>query len=70
MTKDEQARVLAVSAHQRGEKVSTIVERRGRTRAWFYKWLKRSESAGETAKWYQDGSKRPQGNARGRCRKK
>jgi transposase InsO family protein len=64
MTKEEQARVRAMNAYRRGEKVETILRRLGRSRSWFYKWLKRYQSAPKTDEWSEERSKRPQGNAR------
>lgn len=56
------ARQVAVERYARGEKPAAICSSLGRSRRWFYKWLKRSQEG--DPEWFQDRSRRPKGNSR------
>lgn len=52
-------RKVALTRYQSGEKISSIVSSLGRTRQWFYNWLKRFESRVDDYSWYVDESRAP-----------
>ena len=55
-------RQVAVERYGRGEALASICSSLGRSRRWFYKWLKRSQEGGP--EWYREQSRRPKGNSR------
>ena len=50
-------RVLAVQRFMAGERPESICTSLGKTKAWLYKWVKRS--SGYDGSWYKDRSRRP-----------
>jgi transposase len=52
-------RKAAILRHQKGEKVSKIVRSMGKTRQWFYNWIKRYESRTDEDTWFLDESRAP-----------
>lgn len=52
-------RKSAITSYQSGEKVTTIVKTLGKTRQWFYNWLKRYEMRIDEETWFKDNSKAP-----------
>jgi transposase InsO family protein len=56
------ARLIAVQRYRQGEKPATVCASLGRSRRWFYKWLKRSQEGGP--QWFLEQSRRPKGNSR------
>jgi len=55
-------RQIAVERFVRGETPVAICSSLGRSRRWFYKWLKRSQEG--PVEWFQEHSRRPKGNPR------
>lgn len=49
----------AIRIYQSGEKVTTIVKYLGKTRQWFYNWLRRYQIRTDEETWYHDYSKAP-----------
>lgn len=49
----------AITRYQSGEKVTSIVKSFGKTRQWFYNWLKRYQMRTDEETWYKDNSKAP-----------
>jgi putative transposase len=54
---EERARILAVERHRNGESPKSIYISLGRSKAWFFKWLKRYEASND--EWFQEHSKQP-----------
>lgn len=52
-------RKRAISRYQAGEKVTDITRSLGKSRRWFYNWLKRYEQTGGADGWYKDRSRAP-----------
>lgn len=52
-------RKQAINRYQAGEKVIDITRSLGKSRRWFYNWLKRYEQAEGTDEWYTDRSRAP-----------
>jgi len=52
-------RKVAITRYYSGEKISSIVSSLGRTRQWFYNWLKRFELRIDDNCWYIDESRAP-----------
>ena len=52
-------RKAAITRYQSGEKITMIVYSLGKTRQWFYNWLKRFEQRTDEATWYSDESRAP-----------
>jgi putative transposase len=52
-------RKAAITRYQSGEKVVTIVRSLGKTRQWFYNWLKSFEQRIDETSWYVDKSRAP-----------
>ncbi|MCO5257719.1 MAG: integrase [Lentimicrobium sp.] len=52
-------RKVAITRYYSGEKISSIVYSLGRTRQWFYNWLKRFELRIDDNCWYIDESRAP-----------
>jgi len=52
-------RKVAINRYQSGEKITSIVNSLGKTRQWFYNWLKRFELKKDETSWYIDESKAP-----------
>ena len=59
---DVRERQVAMERYRKGQTPAAICLSLGRARAWFYKWLKRSQE-GE-AQWFQDRSRRPKDSPR------
>lgn len=64
MTKKKQEREQAIKAYLNGETVTSIVQRLGRSRPWFYHWFRRYETRSEGEEWQEELSRRPHGHAR------
>jgi len=56
---ENEKRKVAISRYQSGEKVTSIVTSLGRTRQWFYNWLKRFELRKDETSWFIEESKAP-----------
>lgn len=54
---EEYARILAIERHCRGEIPKSIYTSLGRSKGWFFKWLKRYEAGGD--QWFKEHSKQP-----------
>lgn len=52
-------RKQAIKRHQAGEAITSIVTSLGKSRPWFYNWLKRYEAANGQGNWYKDQSRAP-----------
>lgn len=52
-------RKQAITRYQAGEKVTDITRSLGKSRRWFYNWLKRYQEAGSEGEWYKDHSRAP-----------
>jgi len=52
-------RKQAIKRHQAGEAVTSIVKSLGKSRPWFYNWLKRYKAAHGQDSWYKDQSRAP-----------
>jgi putative transposase len=55
-------RKVAITRHQSGERITSIVNSLGKTRQWFYNWLKRYQARTDENSWYLDNSKAPKKN--------
>ncbi len=55
--KEEELRVKAITKYIEGEKSSSIYSNLGRSKSWFFKWLKRFRNGVEL--WYKDSSRAP-----------
>ena len=53
-------RKVAITRYQSGEKITLIVNSLGKTRQWFYNWLKRYELREDESTWFIDQSRAPQ----------
>jgi putative transposase len=54
---EEKIRQQAIKRHLNGEKPKSIYESLGRSKKWFFKWLKRYQSG--SADWYKNQPKTP-----------
>jgi len=54
---EEKIRQQAIHRHLNGEKPKSIYESLGRSKKWFFKWLKRYQSG--IPDWYKDQPKKP-----------
>lgn len=52
-------RKQAISRHQSGEKITSIVRSLGKSRRWFYNWLERYQSCNGQGDWFADRSRAP-----------
>lgn len=52
-------RKQAIQRHLAGENVTSIVNSLGKSRPWFYNWLKRYRAAGGEGNWFEDQSRAP-----------
>lgn len=52
-------RKQAINRHLAGESVTSIVDSVGKSRQWFYNWLKRYKAAGGEDNWFEDRSRAP-----------
>lgn len=52
-------RKVAITRYQSGEKITSIVSSLGKTRQWFYNWLKRYEAREDETTWFIDESRAP-----------
>ncbi len=52
-------RKQAINRHEAGESVTSIVDSLGKSRQWFYNWLKRYQAAGGEGNWFEDQSRAP-----------
>ncbi len=52
-------RKQAINRHEAGESVTSIVGSLGKSRQWFYNWLKRYQAAGGEGNWFEDQSRAP-----------
>jgi putative transposase len=52
-------RKVAITRYQSGEKITPIVNSLGKTRQWFYNWLKRFELREDETSWFIDESRAP-----------
>ena len=52
-------RKQAIRRYLDGENVTEIVKSFGKTRPWFYNWLKRYQTCGEEGEWFLDRSRAP-----------
>ncbi|MCK9271046.1 MAG: integrase [Bacteroidales bacterium] len=52
-------RKVAITRYQCGERITSIVTSFGKTRQWFYNWLKRYQERVDETSWYLDKSKAP-----------
>lgn len=52
-------RKQAINRHEAGESVTSIVGSLGKSRQWFYNWLKRYQAAGGEGNWFKDQSRAP-----------
>lgn len=52
-------RKQAINRHIAGESVTSIVDSLGKSRQWFYNWLKRYKAASGDEKWFKDRSRAP-----------
>ena len=59
---EEELRRDAIKRHIKGEHPKSIYEGLGRSKAWFFKWLKRYRSG--DPKWYRSISRAPKGKPR------
>ena len=57
MNKNEELRIKAIARYIKGEKPSSIYADLGRSKSWFFKWLKRFREGNEL--WYKDRSRAP-----------
>lgn len=55
-------RKVAITRYQNGEKITRIVNSLGKTRQWFYNWLKRYQMRTDEDLWYHDNSRAPKKN--------
>ena len=60
-SKDESKRIEAINQHLKGENPTKICTSLGKSRVWFYKWLKRYQDIGEKSrkKWFREESRAP-----------
>ncbi len=56
---EEQQRIFALARYENGEAPQNIWSSLGRSKSWFYKWLKRRRSG--DARWYAEQSRQPMG---------
>lgn len=54
-----ETRIQAIQRYLSGEKISAIARSYRKSRAWFYKWLKRYKASGGQGDWYKGQSKAP-----------
>lgn len=52
-------RKQAINRHLAGESVTSIVDSFGKSRQWFYNWLKRYKAASGEGNWFEDRSRAP-----------
>jgi len=57
--KEYDKRKDAIRRYHSGEKITSIVNSLGKTRPWFYNWLKRYQNRTDEETWYLDNSKAP-----------
>jgi hypothetical protein len=57
--KEYDKRKEAIRRYHSGEKITSIVNSLGKTRPWFYNWLKRYQNRTDEESWYLDNSKAP-----------
>lgn len=57
MKSEEYARILAVQRFCRGESPKSIYTSLGRSKGWFFKWVKRYKTGGD--QWFKDHSRQP-----------
>ena len=57
MKSKEQARILAIERHSRGESPKSIYTSLGYSKDWFFKWLKRHETGNR--EWFKEHSRQP-----------
>lgn len=57
MKSKEQARILAIERHSRGESPKSIYTSLGYSKDWFFKWLKRHETG--NCEWFKEHSRQP-----------
>ena len=71
-SKDESKRIRAINRHLKGESPTKICTSLGKSRVWFYKWLKRYQDIGEKSrkKWFHEESKAPKKEKKSVSKKK
>lgn len=62
--KQQRDRQNAIKSFLKGESITAIAQKLGRSRPWVYKWLERYQASGEADRWQEDQTRCPHGNPR------
>ena len=54
MKKEQRDREHAIKSYLKGETITAIAKKLGRTRPWVYKWIERYQAEGQTNHWQED----------------
>lgn len=64
MKKEQRDREHAIKSYLKGESITAIARKLGRSRPWIYKWIERYQAEGETNHWQEDHARSPHSNPR------
>ncbi|MGH9873704.1 MAG: helix-turn-helix domain-containing protein [Pyrinomonadaceae bacterium] len=64
MKKQQRDREHAIKSYLKGESITTIAQKLGRSRPWVYKWIERYRASGEANHWQEDQTRCPHSNPR------
>lgn len=64
MKKEQRDRGHAIKSYLKGESITAIAKKLGRSRPWVYKWIERYQAEGETNHWQEDHVRSPHSNPR------
>jgi hypothetical protein len=62
--KQERNREHAIKSYLKGESITAIAQKLGRSRPWVYKWIERYQASGEANHWQEDQTRCPHSNPR------
>ena len=64
MKKEQRDREHAIKSYLKGESITAIAKKLGRSRPWVYKWIERYQAEGETNQWQEEHARAPRSNPR------
>jgi putative transposase len=64
MKKKQRDREHAIKSYLKGESITAIAHKLGRSRPWVYKWVERYQARGEASQWQEDQTRCPHSNPR------
>ena len=64
MKKKQRDREYAIKSYLKGESITAIARKLGRSRPWVYKWIERYQGHGEADHWQEEQPRCPHSNPR------